>query len=105
VIEEQKVKDAATRTAPGARCKAYAKAAAERDRIARKSSDLRAALGKVYGKVPPVLSEQLYGDRGVLAHHEHWHCVAYRDSIANRVGKRWTVKQVYAVIAQSFRLH
>lgn len=85
--------------------KAYALAAAERDAKAWTDHPFRLALIKHYGQVPPLLAKRLEDDRGVLGHHEHWHCVAFRDLVRGKIGKTWTVRQVYAVIAQSFKLH
>lgn len=85
--------------------KAYALAAAERDQQKWLDDPLRAGLVRHYGKVPPVLAKKLDGDHGVHGHHEHWHCVAFLKLVSKKVGRTWTVPQVYAVIAESFKLH
>jgi hypothetical protein len=85
--------------------KAYALAAAERDKKRWQDNPLRQALVRHYGQIPPLLAERLNTDYGVHGHHEHWHCVAFRDLVKGHVGKAWTVKQVYARVADHFTLH
>ncbi len=85
--------------------RAYALAAAERDRNRWHDDPLRHALIRHYGQVPPLLAERLDADYGVHGHHEHWHCVAFRDLVRGRVGQTWSVRQVYARIAVHFALH
>jgi hypothetical protein len=85
--------------------KAYALKAADRDAQKWLDSPMRQSLLHHYGKVPPVLAVRLDDDHGVHGHHEHWHCVAFQDLVSKKVGQTWTVRQVYAVIAQSFTLH
>lgn len=101
---EQERRDARPGLSPEDR-RAYAQAAAERDRQRWLADPLRLNLVQAYGKVPPLLAQQLDDDRGVLGHHEHWHCIAFRKLIRGRVGRTWTVRQVYAVIAEDFTLH
>lgn len=98
-------RDREAREASRERRKEYALAAAERDRLRWRDDPLRKNLVAHYGRVPELLAVRLDDDRGVHGHHEHWHCVAFRDLVHGRVGKVWTVRQVYAVIAQHFPLH